>query len=310
MVPDGSLVRVAIVPEVVIGTPPATPTFQVQRYQNSDLKPSKQTETPDEVRPDGNATAPVDVGQTVGGTISGLFSYGTDDLLLANLFRSAWATNQLVNGITHGAFTIEEFFEQGAVDTFLRYPGCRVNTLDLTIEAQKSVDAKFGIMGLQALAPATAIIAGATYTAPTTTEVFNAALNVAALTVTGITNNPVIQKLALKISSNIYANNAVGIRGTYSHGYGLFTVEGSLSAYFENQDTYKAVVDHTTVGITFTLTDAAGNSYAFLIPKAKLMDGGPTKPGNGKAVMVDIPFKAFIDPTISGTMKITRTPAP
>lgn len=308
-VADGSLVRLAYVAEATTGTTPATPSFKTLRYQNSDVKPTKQTETPDEVRADGNATAPVDVGQTVAGTINALLSYGTYDDLLEALFRGAWTANALVNGITHKTFTLEEFFEQGTPDTFIRYVGCRVNTLDLSLEAKKSVQANFGIMGLESPAPGTAIITGATYAAATTTEVFNAALNVADLDVTGIAATPVIQKLSVRVNSNLYANDAVARRGTYSHGLGRFEVEGSISAYFETKDVYEAVLAHTTVGISFELQDAAGNKYLFEIPKAKLMDGGPSKPGNGRAVMVDVPFRGFIDTGIGGTMKITRTPA-
>lgn len=309
-VADGSLVRLAYVPEVTIGTIPATPSFKVLRYQNSDLKPTKETETPDEVRPDGNDTAPVDVGQTIAGNLNCLLSYGTYDDLLSALFRKDWATNVLVNGVAHKTFAMEEFFEQGATDTFIRYRGVRVNTAELTLEAKKSVQANFGLMGLESPAPAATIITGATYAAPTETEVFNAALNVADLTISGITNTPVIQRLNLRINSNLYANDAVGMRGTYSHGLGKFVAEGSIAAYFENQDVYAAVLAHTTVGLSWTLEDAAGNSYLFEIPKAKLMDGGPSKPGNGRAVMVDVPFKGFIDSGIGGTMRITRTPAP
>jgi len=306
---EGSLVRLAHIPEVTIGTIPATPAWQIARWVSADFGPSKQTETPDEVRPDGNGVAPVDVGQTTGGNINCLLSYGTFDDWLASLFRQAWATNVLVNGTADRALAFEEFYEQGATDTFIRHPGCRINTLDITLEAKKSVQANFGIMGLETLAPASAIIAGATYVAATETEVFNSALNVADLEISGITNSPVIQRMNLRISSNVYDNDAVGRRGTYQHGKGKFVVSGSILAYFETQDTYEAARAHTTVGLSWSLGDAAGNSYLFEIPKNKLMDGKVTKPGNGRAVMVDAPFQGFVDAGIGGTMKITRTPA-
>lgn len=305
----GSLVRLAYVAEATIGTIPATPTWQVLRYQRADIKASKQTDTPDEVRPDGNSTAPVDVGQTVDGSIECLFSYGSYDDFLSLLFRKDWASNVLVNGTAHKTVAIEEFFETGATDVFSRFVGVRINTLDLTIEAKKPVGASFGVMGLESPAPAAAIVTGASYTAATETEVFNAALNVADLAFTGVTNSPVINKLSLRINSGLYANEAVGNRGVYSHGLGLFRVEGSITALFENKDTYEAILNHTTLGLSFSLEDAAGNSYLFEIPKLKLMSGGPSKPGNGRGVVIDAPLQAFVDSGIAGTMKITRTPA-
>lgn len=308
-VADGSLVRLAYIAESAIGTTPTSPTFQILRYVTSDIRPTKQTDVPNEVRSDGNVASIVDVGRSITGTINTLLSYGTYDDLLAALFRKAWATNVLVNGIDPQAFTFEEFFEQGATDTFIRYQGTRINTLDLDMTARQSVKANFGVMGIRSPDPTNAILSGATYTAATTTEVLNAGLNVSALTISGITNSPKIQKMTVKVNSNVYQNDIVGQYEPYSHGLGRFEVTGSISAYFENLDTYQAVLNHTTVGISWTLEDAAGNSYACTIPKAKLMDGGPSKPGNGQAVMVEIPYQGFYDSGIGGTMQITRTPA-
>lgn len=308
-VADGSLVRLAYVAEATIGTTPANPSFKILRYRNSDAKISKQTETPDEVRPDGNATAPIDVGQTSGGTLSCLLSYGVYDDLLSGLFRKDWATNVLVNGIAHKAFTFEETFEMGPTDSFLRYPGIRVNTAEIVFEAKKSVQINLGVKGLEAPAPGTAILSGATYAAASEEEVFNSAINVADLEITGIANSPVIKKLNLRINSNVYDIDAVSRRGTYAHGLGRFEVEGSFTALFENQDTYAAILAHTTVGLSIPIEDAAGNSYLIEVPKMKLMDGAPAKPGNNREVTLDVPFRGFYDSGIGGTMKITRTPA-
>ncbi len=307
-VADGSTVRLAYVAEATIGTTPTTPTFQILRYVTADLRPSKQTDIPPEVRPDGNVTTITDVGRSAGGNINGQLSYGTYDILLSSLFRKDWATNVLVNGVSHIAMTIEEFHELGATDNWIRHRGCRVNTLDLNLEARKPVEANFGIMGLGSTV-ATSAIAGATYTAATTTEIFNAGLNVSALTFTGIATAPKIQKMALKLNSNIYANDIVSAYEPYSHGLGQFVATGSITALYEDKATFDAILNHTTVALGFTLTDAAGNSYAVSIPKTKLLDGGPVKPGNSKAVTIEAPFQAFFDSGIGGSVQITRTPA-
>lgn len=308
-VADGSLVRLAYIAESAIGTTPSTPTFQILRYETSDIRISKTTDIPNEVRADGNVASIVDVGRAVTGSINGLLSYSTYDDLIAAVMRSAWSTDVLVNGVTHKTFSFEEFFEQGATDTFIRYQGVRINTWDLEMTARQSVKSNFGIMGIRSPTPTTAIISGATYTAATTTEVLNAGLNVSALALTGISNSPKIQKMTMRFNSNIYQNDIVGSYEPYSHGLGRAEVTGTITAYFENLDTYQAILDHTTVAIAWTLEDAAGNSYAFNIPQAKLLDGGPSKPGNGRAVMVEVPYQAQFDSGISGSIEITRAAA-
>lgn len=308
-VADGSQVRLADVTEATIGTTPATPTFQIMRYVTSDLRLRKQTDVTDEVRGDRNVPGITDVGRQIEGNINTRFSYGTYDTWLSRLMGAAWASDVLVNGVSHLAGTLEQFYEQGGTDSFVRFQACRWNTLELNLEARRAVTAQWGIMGIRSPTPTSAIISGATYTAATTSEEFNAGLNVANLALSGVTNSPKMMSLKLSVTNKIYANDIVSSYETYSHGLGRFEVSGSMNTYFENLDTYAAIVGHDTVGLSFDLEDAAGNSYTFELPKIKLMDGGPAAPGNGKAVMLEVPFQAFFDATTGGTLKITRDAA-
>lgn len=306
---EASHSRLAYVAEVTPGTIPATPSFKVLRLVNEGIRLAKQTVVSDEIRADGNVTSIIDVGRSVEGPISGEFSYGTFDEFLEALLRGAWTTNVLKNGIAHRTFTIEKTFEQGATDSFIRYRGCRVNTLDLTLEARQIVRASFGIMGVGSPAPTTAIISGATYTAPTTSPVMNAATNIGALTATGITSMPKIRSMSLSIRSNIYQNDIVGAYEPDSHGLGRFEVSGTMQAYFENLDVYNAIVGHADVGLSVTMGAATGQKYTFDLPKLKLMDGSPVIGGNSQSVMMEVPFQAYYDGTLGATLGITRAVA-
>ncbi|NEI60912.1 phage tail tube protein [Rhizobium leguminosarum] len=308
-VADGSQVRLADVSEVTIGTTPATPAFQIMRYVSSDVRISKQTDIPNEIRADRNVASIVDVGRSVQGTINTFLSYGTFDTWLERLLCSSWSSDVLKNGIVQKAGTLEYFFEQGATDSFVRYQACRFNTLDLTLRARQSVQANWGIMGIRSPTPTTAILTGATYAPATTTPVLNAGLNVSALAITGITNPPKVQAMTMRITNNIYQNDVVGAYEPYSHGLGRFELTGTMTTYFENLDTYTAILDHDDVGISTTLLDELGNSYVIALAKTKLLDGGPTVGGNGQAVILEVPFQAYYDATATGSITITRDPA-
>lgn len=310
-VADGSQTRLADITEVTIGTTPATPAFQTMRYVSADVRLVKQTDIPNEIRADRNVASIVDVGRMVQGNINTLLSYGTYDTWLERLLCGTWATNVLVNGITHKSGTLEMLFEQGTTDSFIRYVGCRMNTLALQLTSRQSVTANWGVMGIKSPDPTTAIITGATYLAATTTEVFNAGLNVASLAMssTSIVSSPKVQSLSLNITNNIYPVDVVGQYEPYAHGLGRFELTGTARILFESLEVYKAIIGHEDVTLSFTLTDAAGNSYLFEIAKAKLLDGGPTVGGNGQAVIIEVPFQAFFDATAAGSIKITRTPA-
>lgn len=310
-VADGSQTRLADVSEVVIGTTPATPAFQTMRYLSADVRLAKQTDIPNEIRADRNVASIVDVGRAVQGNINTLLSYGTYDTWLERLFCSSWATDVLVNGVTPKTATLEMLYEQGATDSFLRYTGCRWNTLALQMTARQSVTANWGIMGITSPTPTSAILTGATYLAATTTEVFNAGLNVGSLVMSSaaITSAPKMQSLALNITNNIFPVDVVGQYETYAHGLGRFELTGTARVVFESLAVYSAILSHEDVALSFTLTDNAGNSYAVSIPKVKLLDGGPTVGGNGQAVILEVPIQAIFDATTAGSIKITRTPA-
>jgi hypothetical protein len=306
-VADGSQTRLADVSESAIGTTPSNPTFRTMRYVSADVRLAKQVDVPNEIRADRNVASIVDVGRMVQGTIQTLYSYSTYHTWLERLLCSAWNTDVLKNGILPKAATLELFFEQGGTDTYVRYHGSRFNTLDLSLRPRASVSAAWGIMGLGSPTPTTAILSGATYGAPTVTPVFNAGLNVAALAFTGIANAPKIQALNFRVNNNIYPVDVVGQYDTYAHGLGRFEVTGSFTALFENLDTYEAILDHDDVTIGFTLEDELGNSEVWSLPQTKLLDGGPTVPGNGAPCVLEVPFQAKYDATSGASLSITRS---
>ncbi|MGO8093223.1 phage tail tube protein [Rhizobium leguminosarum] len=308
-VAHGSQTRLAYVMEATPGIIPATPTWKIARYVTEGLTLDKQTVSSDEVRPDRNRSDVTDVGRQVTGPINTLLSYGTFDDWLAALLANDWATNVLKNGNVVKTLAFEKTFELGATDVYARYRGCRMNTLDLQLNAKQNVTANWGVMGIGSPNPDTAIVTGATYTDPTTTPVLNAALNVGSLVMTGVTASPKLQALSLRITNNIYAVDVLGQYETYDFGLGLFEVSGSMTAVFENKDLFDAVINHSDLTLNFTIGASTGNKYTFSVPKLKLTNGSPVGPGNGRAVVMECPFTAIIDATAAASLVVTRAVA-
>lgn len=308
-VANGSQVRMADVAEATIGTIPSNPVWQIMRYVSSTLRPTKTTDISDEVRADRNVPDIIKTGEMVAGDVSTRYSYGTFHTWLERLLCSAWSSNVLKNGILDKTGALEWTYEQGATDAYIRTLGNRWNTLGLSLNARQPVRATWGIMGLKVATPATAIVSGATYTAPTTTEDFNAALNVGSLVFTGIANAPKIQSLQVNINNNIAPVDVIGQYEPYAHTFGRFDLSGTFRALFENLDTFNAILDHDDVALGFTLSDAAGNSEAWAVPKVKLLDGAPAAPGNNQHVTIDVNWQAKYDSSSAASLTVTRTPA-
>ena len=304
-----SSTRLAYVAEASPGVIPATPTFKTARYTSETLRLAKQTMQSDEITGNRNVTDIADVGRSVEGAINTEISYGTFDDWLEGLLGNAWATNVLKNGAVDKTFAFEKTFATGTPGTFTRYRGCRFNTFDLTLAAKQKVTGAWGIMGVGSPAPVDAIITGATYGAQTTTPILNAATNVAALAVGGVATPVKVNSLSLRVTNNLYANDVIGAYEVDSHGLGLFVVNGTMSAFFENKDLYNAILNHDDVSLAFTIGAAANSKYKFELPRMKLTDGGPTVGGNARSVMIEAPFQALYSAAELATMKITRAVA-
>lgn len=308
-VAQGSQTRLAYIMETTPGVIPDTPAWQVARYVSETLSLDKQTISSDEVRPDRNVADVTDVGRQVTGTVNTLLSYATFDDWLSALLAADWSTNVLKNGNVIKTAAFEKTFELGATDVFTRYLGCRFNTLDLQLNSKQNVTANWGIMGLKSPAADNAIVTDATYLDPTTSPVLNAGLNVGSLAMTGITATPKLQALSLQINNNIYAVDVIGQYETYDFGLGQFNVSGSMTAVFESKDLFDAIVNHTDLSLAFTIGAASGSKYTFTIPKLKAMNGSPAGPGNGRAVVMEVPFQGIFDATLGATLKVTRAVA-
>ncbi len=307
-VADGSQTRLAYVVETTPGTTPATPSWKNLRYVSETLTIDKQTSIPDEIRSDGNVSDIVDVGRQVTGSINTLLSYSTFDDFLSCLFRAEWDNDVLKNGRVHKTLSLEKTFELGATDAFQRFRGCRVNTLDLSIPARREITANWGILGIGG-SMASAIVTGATYDAETTTPVLNGGLNVGALSLSGVAGTTKLQSASVRITSNVYANDVIGSYEADSHGLGRFEVSGSITALFEGIELVNAILNHTDVGLSLTIGAAANQKYTLSLPKIKGMNGGPVVAGNGRAVLVEMPFQAKYDSGSSASMSITRAVA-
>ncbi|MGO8093235.1 phage tail tube protein [Rhizobium leguminosarum] len=306
-VAHGSQTQLAFVKEATPGVIPTNPSWQTARYVSEGLTLDKQTISSDEVREDRNRTDVTDVGRQVTGPVNTLFSFFTFDDWLAALLCGSWSGSMLKNSVLVKTLAFEKRFEMGATDVFTRYLGCRMNTLDLQLNAKQNITANWGILGIGSPAPETTPIAGSTYADATTTPIFNAALNVASLSITGLAANPKLQSLSIRVNNNLYAVDVVGQYEVYDFGLGIFDVTGSLTAVFESSDLYQAIIDHSDVGISATLSDGIGNSYEINLPKVKLTNGSPVGPGNGRAVVMEVPFTAIFDPSSAATMTVTRT---
>lgn len=299
---DGT--RLAFIAETAIGTTPPTPAYQTLRFKGESIAGKKETVKSEEIRADKNISDILHVGTNVAGGISGELSYGTYDDLIESVFRGAWTVDVLKNGIASNSFSFEKTFEQGTTDSYIRYEGCFIDTLDLSISSKSIITADFGLLGLSASDGADAIITGATYTAATTTDVMTAGNEVGVVTIGAL--SATIKAVDLSFKSQNRGQAQIGSNDLAGIALGQFEVTGSLDLYFESIEIYNSIRAHDEVAITINLGSVTTEKYTLLLPACRLLEGDPIAGGNGQDVQFTVAFQAKFDSSEACSAKLTR----
>lgn len=310
---DGSRHSMYLVPEVTFGTTPATPAFVPIRHTGTTLALSKNTMQSEEIRPDRQISDYRHGAYQVGGDISVELSYGSFDTLLEAVTLGAWqtgvpaaGTDELKAGTTRRSFSIlRHFSDLGAVNNpYHTFRGVEINNMSLSVAPDAIVTATFSAVG-QGMETSNVTATGATFASASTTGVldsFTGELKESGATIA------VITEIQINLENGIEPRFVVGSKETIRPQVGRSNLSGQITAYFENSTLLNKFINETESSIEFTLPDAAGNQYKFILPRIKYNGGQPDVSGQG-AVMLTMPFQALYDPTTSTNVLIQRTPA-
>lgn len=209
-------------------------------------------------------------------------------------------------GTVRRSFTVERFF--GDILTidkpYHRFTGVEFNTLALAISANAMITGTLGVLG-QNMTTDTAIVAGATYAAPTTTsplDSFTGTLNEAGTPIA------VITEIQLNVENGLEARFVVGSKASIQPSIGRSNCSGQITAYFENSLLLDKFINETESNIVFELPDGAGNKYIFTLPRIKYNGGQPDVEGEGP-ITLSMPFQALLNAATSTNIQIERVPA-
>jgi hypothetical protein len=283
--------RVAYIAETTWGTIPATPTFLEIRRTGGNLETKKTTVESDELHLDARPRAVYQVGQDVSGTYQFELSYGSFDDMLAGVLQSTWASNVISDGVTQQSFTFEETVDIGGGNfTYSRLAGCEVSSLALTLASRSAVKGSLNLMG-QVETLDTAIVTGATYTAPNTNQI-ETAVTVASLAILGLNPAPKIKNLNITIDRGLRIRDRVGTLYTEEFGINNTKVSGSFDAYFESNALLTQVLAHGIGALSFNIGSVTLKKYTISLPTIQLLDGPKKLGGKGEDVMLNVQFQA------------------
>lgn len=293
---QGSRHEYAYVPEVTYGTTPGSPTMKRIRNTGGGLNLTKEQYQSAEMRADRQLISHRHGPRQAVGSIPFELSYGAFDDLLESALFGAWATNVLKAGVTQKAFTIERRFTD--IAQYMKYTGCIVNTLSLTIPNTGIVTGEMGIFAKDMTASGTSL---GTPTDVATNDPFVSAggtLN------EGGSAIAIVTALSLNLENGVGPNFSVGSNLTRDPSYGKSMVTGTLEAYFEDLTLYNKFLNETVSSLSMALTDGV-NTLTLSLPKIKYTGAEIPIDGEG-SIKVNMPFVALRDATAATQFSLTR----
>lgn len=214
--------------------------------------------------------------------------------------QSTWGITvqgrKLTNGLTMRSFTIEQHYPD--IDVSELFLGCRIGDMAVSLPPTGMATCNFGIQGLNmnVRTGAQAPVYASPTAAPTTGVL--AAPN-GSLSVAGAPQ-AIITQLDFTMTNSLNTQPVVGSNFVPDIFYGRQIVNGTLSAYFDDEILLNYFVNETEVHLQVQLDDANGTDFlCFRMPRVKLMGGTKTLGPDG-GVILQCPFQALLSSGVSG----------
>lgn len=292
--------RLALIPETVFGTTPATPQLSSQRFATSSFQLNRQ-ELLDNSKSDSREYVYTLAGNnSFAGAIDSPLAHDNFDTLFSSALFSTWATNQLTMGDDLQSFTLEE--AQPDKDIFKVYRGVVCNGFSLTSPAEGLTTVSFDMLGLSEEINS-ATVSEASYTAQPLREPFT---HCGGTISEGGTPIAYVNSVSLTLSNNLENAYAWGNCSPEDLVPNRVDLTGSLVVYVQDTVLLNKFRNDTESSLQFTLDDGNDNTLTFNLPRIKYT-GADTPITDATSRLLTLNFRALQDAGIGGSLRITRS---
>lgn len=303
---QGSRTRLSFLTESTFGTTPAG-NFQELPFTTHSLNLSKERVQGNDIQSDRMPRVDRHGNRSAAGDIVADLRDGNYDAFLESLMFSTWdntpvGPDELKVGTTLKSFSIEDYLSD--IDQARLFTGMAVSSASFSIQPNQMVTTTFSFMGKDMTVSATE----KTVDAATISQPFDAYSG--ALTIGD--NGGSLSSIATVTSVEFSVDNAlsptfvVGSDSTPQLEYGRATIEGTITAYFEDLTLVNRFLNETESAFKVTVDDpTAANEYGFFFPKVKF-NGADAPLQNPQSRLITLPFVALYDTTEASNLVITR----
>lgn len=296
---QNALRQFAYVAETTFGNTPVNPAMQLFAPNSYAADPTSETLDSGAITPHRQLTFSRRGNVGAEGSMTVELAHSKWDWVFENLFRNTFSANVLKPGNTQTSFTIEEGWTDANLYSVAR--GVRFNTMTLKATTDTLVTCDFGFMAADVAA-----VSGTPLDATPNAPVVGDSMFHEGGTITeGGSNAAFITAINFTVSNNMTGNYALGSSAYRSFSDGRFTVEGTVTAYFESAALFNKYRNSTTSSISATFT-AGSDTLTFTLPNVTYTSGIRERGGDGPT-LVTLGFKGVYSTSDAASIVITRS---
>jgi len=316
---SADLVQIAIVPETVYGTTPATPAFLVVRTTGEGISFAPSTTISNEMNANRQVTDSILTGGQSTGDLNFELAYEPwFEKLMESAMAADWVTGAEVDTIQIGtelkSFTIEKKIPvPGGTTQYHRYTGCVMNGFSINIRPNQPITGSFSVLG-KAVETSETAIAGATYTAANLTPVMTAP-RVVDIEIGGV---PAITKcfnnLTITLNNNNRVVECIGTLGPRETVLGRAEVSSQFSVLFSDSELLDILIDQSETSLYFSTVDTSGigspnaeNKYNWEMPRVKFSADQVVAGGTNQDVVHAVTAQSLLDTNLGTSLQVQRT---
>ena len=298
---QGSRSRLAYGVETTFGT--AASTYTNLPFNTHSLNLTKDRVAGNEIQPDRMPRVDRHGNRQTAGDIVVDLRDGDYDPLIESAMLSTFdgVTGVIKVGTTPKFLTLEDYAAD--IDQARLFTGCAVNTMAVSLAPNQMVTTTFGMVGKDMTISATEkTVSAASGAAPFDAYSGDLAIgNVGASSAVAI-----VTGMDFTLTNSFAPTFVIGDDSAPSLEYGMATIEGTLSAYFEDASLINRFLNETETELQVSVDDPTGtNAYTFLFPRVKINSAdvgvdGPT------SRIISMSFVALYDSTEGTNLSITR----
>src|SRR6056297_590249 len=298
---QGSRSGLSYIVETEFGTTPSG-NFTAIPYNTHSLNLTKERVTGNEIQPDRMLRVDRHGNRSVAGDIVVDLRDGNFDPFLESALQGSFDVGgDLAVGVTPKFFSIEDAAQD--ISQFRLFTGMSVSSMSVSIAPNQMVTTTFSMIGKDGTISGT----GQTVDDATISQPFDSySGDVAIGDVASSSVIAIVTSLEFSIDNAQAPTFVVGDDSAPQLETGMATVEGTLTAYFEDAALINRFIDETESELTVSVDDPTGaNSYTFAFPKIKV--NGADVPVDGQTSrIITLPFVALYDATTETNLMIQR----